>query len=209
MNTKGFTLIEAMVAIAIVALAIVGPMYTANSAIVAAELSNDQITASYLAQEGIEYVRTMRDDAYLSAYAIDLGTSQYAPLDGWNNFLKGNNGPSNPWSISKCFNQSPNKTCTLDASPSQSMSVALNQCNTSAENCSPLYLDPSSGIYSTTNLSGTLTPFTRTFQAESISGVPLDTNGNPVEILIQSIVTWNFHNNTYTVTVTDHLTPWQ
>ncbi|MDE1919730.1 MAG: prepilin-type N-terminal cleavage/methylation domain-containing protein, partial [Patescibacteria group bacterium] len=52
MSTKGFTLIEAMVAVTIVTLAVAGPLFTAGRAIIAAQISREQLTASYLAQEG-------------------------------------------------------------------------------------------------------------------------------------------------------------
>ncbi|MDP2651914.1 MAG: prepilin-type N-terminal cleavage/methylation domain-containing protein, partial [bacterium] len=70
LTSRGFTLIETMVAITILTLAISGSFFTANSAIVAAETASDQLTASYLAQEGIEYVRLMRDNEYLAAYSV-------------------------------------------------------------------------------------------------------------------------------------------
>ena len=65
--SRGFTLIETMVAVTILTLAVAGPLMTASRAIVAAQSARDQLTASYLAQEGIEYVRAMRDNEYLAA----------------------------------------------------------------------------------------------------------------------------------------------
>ena len=65
---KGFTLVETMVAITILTLAVSGAFMAASSAINAANIASDQLTASYLAQEGIEYVRVMRDNTYLTAY---------------------------------------------------------------------------------------------------------------------------------------------
>lgn len=78
-NQTGFTLIETLVAVTILTLAVVGPLFTANRAIVAAQMSRDQLTASYLAQEGIEYVRAVRDNEYLAVYP---NTSM-----AWSNFL--------------------------------------------------------------------------------------------------------------------------
>lgn len=67
MTHRGFTLIEAMVAVSIMAIAIAAPMYAASRTIAAAQLSAEKLTATYLAQEGVEYVRKMRDDAYLAS----------------------------------------------------------------------------------------------------------------------------------------------
>ena len=57
------------VAITILTLAVTGTFMTANNALVAAETSRDKLTASYLAQESVEYVRKLRDDAYLQTYS--------------------------------------------------------------------------------------------------------------------------------------------
>lgn len=89
-STGGFTLIETMIAITILTLSIVGPMITADRAIVAAETARDQLSASYLAQEGIEYMRAVRDDAYLAAYQAG---GQSVSATAWNNFLNGTLSP--------------------------------------------------------------------------------------------------------------------
>jgi len=58
---KGFTLVEALVAIAILLFAIVAPMTMASLGLHSAQFAKDQIIASYLAQEGVEYIRNARD----------------------------------------------------------------------------------------------------------------------------------------------------
>lgn len=66
--------------------------------------------------------------------------------------------------------------------------------------CTRLYL-LANGVYSQLNLLGSsVTPFTRTIK---ISAVSED------EERVVSTVTWSFHNASYTITITDHLTPWQ
>lgn len=62
---KGFTLIETLVAIAVLGMAIVGPLTLAIKSIGSAMISQNQITASYLAQEAIEYIRNHRDNNFL------------------------------------------------------------------------------------------------------------------------------------------------
>ncbi|MCK6462370.1 MAG: type II secretion system GspH family protein [Candidatus Pacebacteria bacterium] len=64
--TRGFTLIETIVAIALLSAAVAGPLTMAIKSISNASVSQDQLTAFYLAQEAIEYVRKVRDDNVLS-----------------------------------------------------------------------------------------------------------------------------------------------
>jgi len=58
---RGFTLIEALVSISILALAIIGPLSLASTSMAAAQIARDQLVAFYLSQEGIEIVRNQRD----------------------------------------------------------------------------------------------------------------------------------------------------
>ncbi|KKW23291.1 MAG: hypothetical protein UY70_C0030G0010 [Candidatus Kaiserbacteria bacterium GW2011_GWB1_52_6] len=68
---KGFTLVETLVAISLLTIAIVAPMSLTMLALSSAIYARDQITAYYLAQEGIEAVRSVRDGNIL---ASALGT---------------------------------------------------------------------------------------------------------------------------------------
>lgn len=66
---RGFTLVETLVAITIIALAITGPFYAVQQALNASRASRDNLIASSLAQEGLEYVRSIRDGNYLGGVA--------------------------------------------------------------------------------------------------------------------------------------------
>ncbi|MEK7086584.1 MAG: hypothetical protein AAB951_02265, partial [Patescibacteria group bacterium] len=65
------------------------------------------------------------------------------------------------------------------------------------------------GIYTQqSTLTGAVrTPFTRTVQVKDV----LDSNEQvvPNDKKVVSTVSWSFHEISYVVTVTDHLTPWQ
>ncbi|MFA6158790.1 MAG: prepilin-type N-terminal cleavage/methylation domain-containing protein [Candidatus Paceibacterota bacterium] len=60
-KNAGFTLVESMVAVSILSVAITGPLLIAQKGIASAVYSRDQVTASYLAQEAVEYIRNARD----------------------------------------------------------------------------------------------------------------------------------------------------
>lgn len=64
---RAFTLIETFVASAILLVSLAGPLSIAAQALRTAYYARDQVTAFYLAQEGLEYVRAKRDQNYLAS----------------------------------------------------------------------------------------------------------------------------------------------
>ncbi len=195
---RGFTLIETLVAVTIVTLATVGPLTVANSTLVATYNAREQLTASYLAQEGIEYVRAIRDNAYLDAYSI--GGSPVA----WNDLLTGNGALS----LTACRNS----YCTLDAigtSFGYGSGRAIRTCAipSSRSSCGALY--DNNGEYYTQQAVGAQTVFTRTIRILNIPDT-IDLDGAPYpEKQIESKVTWSTRGKTYSVTIYHHITPWQ
>lgn len=61
-NKKGFTLLEALVAISILMVAVTAPITIAQKGLSSAVYSKDQMIASYLAQDALEYVKNKRDE---------------------------------------------------------------------------------------------------------------------------------------------------
>lgn len=64
-NHKGFTLIETLFAVLIFSASLISLMTIAGRGIAAATTAREQTVAHYLAQEGIEVVRNIRDSAFL------------------------------------------------------------------------------------------------------------------------------------------------
>lgn len=60
-NIRGFTLIETLVAISILMVAVASPLTIAQKGLSSAIYAKDQIIASYLAQDAIEYLRNVSD----------------------------------------------------------------------------------------------------------------------------------------------------
>ncbi len=58
---KGFTILETLIAITVLVFAITGPLSLVAGSIRTSGYSRDSITAFYLAQEAIEYIRNTRD----------------------------------------------------------------------------------------------------------------------------------------------------
>ena len=95
-HERGLSLVETLVAITILLIAIVGPMTIAARSLQTAVFSEEQTTAFYLAQEGLELVIKERDNATLDA--LDSGG------DSWD------------WRDNDCGGAAgnPDQTCGLD-----------------------------------------------------------------------------------------------
>ena len=60
-NKKGFTIVESLFAIFILVISVTGPMAFTQSGLRASFIARDQVTAFYLAQDAIEYIKNVRD----------------------------------------------------------------------------------------------------------------------------------------------------
>lgn len=69
---SGFTLIEALVSIALILIAVIGPLSLTFNAINSIRQNKNRIIASYLAEEVIENFRNYRDDFSLSCGNLNL-----------------------------------------------------------------------------------------------------------------------------------------
>jgi len=75
-QNKGFTLVEALVAVSILTLSITAAFSAAQTGLQTSNIAKNQITAFYLAQDAFEYIRNVRDTEKLANYD-----------GGWNNFV--------------------------------------------------------------------------------------------------------------------------
>ncbi len=100
---RGFTVVEAMVAISILLLSITGAFTVAQSSLQSTSYAKNKTAAYYLAQEGLEYIRHLRDNNGLKMLKDRTGTVTW--LDG---FAKP--GAGNPCSDSApCYVDSTNE----------------------------------------------------------------------------------------------------
>lgn len=65
-NNRGFTIVESLVAILILTLVVTGALNAVQTGISSYIFSKDQIIAFYLAQEGFEQIRNLRDENALN-----------------------------------------------------------------------------------------------------------------------------------------------
>jgi prepilin-type N-terminal cleavage/methylation domain-containing protein len=135
-KNSGFTLVETLVAIAIFSISILGILSVLASGITNTTYAKDKMIGGYLAQEGIEYMRNLRDNEAL-----------FPANGGWSAFIS-------------TMTTSPT-ICTSAASPcgfnSTSMPISFFTCANDSLGCK-LYLN--NGVYNDT-AGGTYSGFTR------------------------------------------------
>lgn len=67
-NNKGFTIIELVISIFVLSIAVVGAYNAFTTMDILTSSSTNRFTAAYLAQEGIEIVRNIRDTNWIKGY---------------------------------------------------------------------------------------------------------------------------------------------
>ena len=188
--SHGFTLIETFVAITILVMAMVGPLAIASQSATFAAFTRDQVTANFLAQDAVEYVRWIRDSNQLS------GRDWLAGLDN-------------------CVSIAGDKACFFDstwtdpwsAHPVQSCTSGCSVMNCKVVNgfCSGAYnYDASPG----TDGANLPSHFTRTVSITK-SASPSDcSTGNGCEISLVVKVGWKTGTLDHSVTVKENMMRW-
>lgn len=80
-DERGFTLVEVLVALVILTVGLIPAFIQASASLTLAASARNTITATYLAQEGIEVIHALRDDNWFHRDAS--GTSDRAFDDGF------------------------------------------------------------------------------------------------------------------------------
>lgn len=174
-KNAGFTLVEVLVAITILLLVITGPMRTISRANTTTAFSSEQVTAFFLAQEGLELIQKGRDDVVLEQFREDFGGAVYNE-DPWDDFksdfssCESATGCSVSWAV----------TGTDDT-------VTISSCATPS-NCL-LHVRPGAArdVYTHVSTGNSPTIFTRTIRMDFIGGGP---GGRDVGAIATSTVTW-------------------
>jgi prepilin-type N-terminal cleavage/methylation domain-containing protein len=173
--SRGFTLVESMVAISILSLAVTAPLLIAQKGIGAAIYSRDQITAFYLAQEAVEYVRNVRDTNRITGQWWLAQFSSCQPYNEANAPCSVINGD---YKIDAKF---------LDFTTSNGAGVSddvvnANAISTCTGACPVLKYDATNNLY--TYSEGSDTQFTRTINISNISG-------DGKEAILSVTIAWN------------------
>lgn len=190
----GFTLIETLVAISILLIALTGPLTIAAKGLNTAYYARDQITAFYLAQEGIEYLRNIRDGEALFAESNPGGDAFPA------NILTSGALPIG-------FNKKFTIDATLPPLVNRSLNPAAIQVCPPA-GCTTLKLTVGAGGVSTYGYQGLIdTQFTRDITVEQIQLYAFNPAA-PYAYRLKVTVSWRSPLPNHSFTLVEDITKW-
>lgn len=180
---KGFSLVETLVAITLLAVALVGPFIAVRNALTGSYIARDQLIASMLAQEGMEYLRSIRDNNYLASPQRDW-------LDGFSAAAR-----------DACFGASPSGVCTVDPTRGDFHGDSSGMQEYASVSAAPVLKLSSTNLYNQQPATATNvdTQFKRTVVMQSLSAT---------EVRITITVSWSRSGQSYSTVVTDVLRDW-
>ncbi len=165
---SGFTLVEALVAIGILSLSVMAASMAVQSSLSSSYYARDQVTAFYLIQDAVEYVRNLRDiNALRNAKVIAAGPGTVDWLNGISQV------PADPCYFGKFCMVSP-----AEISPNNLVTCGD---GSSSSLCSPIRQDNATGKFGYLNSNWPQTKFTRFMQISQSS---------TTEIILTITVTW-------------------
>ncbi len=164
---SGFTLLEALMAVSILMVAVVAPITVSQKGLSSAVYAKNQMVASYLAQDAIEYIKNKRDGVSIRNDFV------------WDNFLT---------YFSPCFG---GNSCQIDTVKN---SLNISDDISVYSNNKPLKLGSPSGDYPGfyQYMEGESTNFTRKIQI-TLSD-ELDSNSKKYKALVTVTVSWSGDN---------------
>ncbi len=185
-SKEGFTLVETLISLSIFSFAILGLMSVLGSGIANTHYAKTKLVASYLAQEGIEYMRNIRDDFML-----------YSPSSaaGWAAFNVHLTRPQSLCDVNGCYFDDSN----LDYSnPSKPMAgIDLNLCAGQGAVCPDLLYDGATGKYG--YASGFPSGYNRKIRTLVIGAK---------ETRVTSTVSWMQGSGAYSITFSENFFDW-
>jgi prepilin-type N-terminal cleavage/methylation domain-containing protein len=176
---SGFSLVETLVAVTILLIVIVGPMTILTTTSNSTSFATEQVTAFFLAQEGVELAQLARDNEVLNRFLPNTdGNYDATP---WSGFTEQSSG--NPYFSGGCYSGS---GCGLYIDDSTTPTVQVNNCSTEGA-CDIYFDDDFSGNvrfrYTHDSSVGGATDYSRQIFFE-------DLGGSGDEIRVRSVVEW-------------------
>lgn len=165
-STRGFSLVETLVAISVLLIAIVAPLTVTSKSLQNVFFAREKLTATMLAQEGIEAVVQLHRDSQLDT--IKNGGTNWDWFVNLDSDCKGASG------------------CAMYFADSTSNPVTVSTQSCASGSTCQLYIDTGDdrAKYSHQSAGGAATPFTRAIRVTDIG------NGNTSQVMVESEVTW-------------------
>lgn len=183
-GSAAFSIVETLVAIAILSLAVAAPLTLAQRGLNSSAYARDQITAFYLAQEAVEFIRNVRDN---------------------------NNLSNNPWlsGLSDTACVSAVSGCGIDSNAPGNLSQQISNCDTDVRHCQ-LTFNSATGVYGEQR-GGSGNPqngwqdsiFTRTVKI-----LPVNVSGRADEADITASVSWQSGSIVRSLSVNEKIFNW-
>jgi hypothetical protein len=180
-HTKGFSLVETLVAVTLLLTAIAGVMNMAQGGLQSALEARHQLVALYLAQEASEYMRNVRDTNLMGEYE-------------WDRYFY------------KCRPSYAPYGCYIDAMypPGPPLYWGMRNCS-SATVCRVMNFDSQSGKYSYDNS----WPVSQYDRRVFLTPVRTDASGVTEEYLVEVTVSWTGRKGTRSVKYVSGLHNWR
>ena len=192
-KNQGFTLVETLVAISIFTISILALLAVLTQGVTSTYYARQKIVASYLAQEGIEYMRNMRDTFVL--YDITLPNPAQHGWDAFNSKIAPSPGALCA-SENGCYFDDRNVIFNKTAMPITDL--ILTACTSSTCANGALNYNSATGRYNY-DVSGVNSGFTRQIKITQIS---LN------ETKISSTVYWTQGSGAYSISFSESLYNW-
>lgn len=183
----GFTLVETLVAISIFTIALLGMLNITGGSISDTNYAKDKIVANYLASEGIEYMRNLRD------------TYNLYEANGWDGFLN-HVKACDVQNKTGCYFEPKNIDFYNNTQPMKALEFY--ECVDGV--CPNLYFDSKLSIHKYNYIAGVITSFKRKIFIEQIPTQNLQDK----EIKVTSTVSFTAGRRTSEVTFSTYLKNW-
>ncbi len=164
---RAFTLVETLVAIAILSLSVMSASVAVRNGLATSYYARDQITAYYLIQEAVEYIRNIRDsNALANLHSLSIGGGPVNWLTGISSLV-----------TDPCYF---GNICTIDVT--QNTITACPSSNLSSS-CPYLNQNVNNGLFGYVSGNGwSPTKFKRFLQISSVDGN---------EVILTATVSWS------------------
>ena len=196
-NKRGLTMVETLVAISILTIAVVGPLGIIAQALHSSYYTRDQMTAYYLAQEAVEYVRNLRDTEGIAITKIYVDDPENTDPHPWLDTVLSSTTPSIYPFINPVLGSNPTTYSLVrdNVGVYKFVGCAVDGCD---------HLKLQDGVYGTDNSAASDSNFVREIYFRRTPGSP----GDSQEFMMVVNVYWKTGSYQAKLTLKEYFTNW-